>query len=116
MGRLPDELLAAVERSPQAAAAHDRARWVGLFTPDGRIDDPVGSRPHTGHDQIARFYGTFVAPRQIVFHPDVDIVEGTSVVRDLTLQVVMSSSVTMMIPAVLRYDLRATTVAGRSPG
>ena len=24
-------LLAAVERSPQAAAAHDRAGWVGLF-------------------------------------------------------------------------------------
>ena len=35
-------LIAAVERSPQAAAAHDRVGWVGLFTADGRIEDPVG--------------------------------------------------------------------------
>ncbi|MBL7660525.1 transporter, partial [Escherichia coli] len=40
-----DELLAAVERSPQAAAAHDRAGWVGLFTGDARVEDPVGSQP-----------------------------------------------------------------------
>jgi hypothetical protein len=37
-------LLAAVERSPQAAAARDRAGWVGLFTGDGRIEDPPGKR------------------------------------------------------------------------
>lgn len=46
MGAAPDRerLLAAVERSPHAAAAHDRAGWVGLFTGDGRVEDPVGSR------------------------------------------------------------------------
>ncbi|MBV9092171.1 MAG: nuclear transport factor 2 family protein [Mycobacteriaceae bacterium] len=102
------ELLAAVERSPQAAAAHDRAAWVGLFTGDGRIDDPVGSRPHIGGQQIGRFYDTFIDRRQITFHPDVDVVAGTTVVRDLTLEVAMGSSVTVMIPAVLRYDLRST--------
>lgn len=42
------ELLAAVERSPQAAGSHDRADWVGLFTADGCIEDPVGSRAHRG--------------------------------------------------------------------
>ena len=47
-GRAESALLAAVERSPEAAAAHDRAGWVGLFTVDGRIEDPVGSRPHVG--------------------------------------------------------------------
>lgn len=56
------QLLAAVERSPQAAAEHDRAAWVALFTPDGRIEDPVGSRPHLGRTQIGRFYDTFIAP------------------------------------------------------
>ena len=35
-------LLAAVERSPQAATAHDRAGWVGLFAPDGRGGDGPG--------------------------------------------------------------------------
>jgi hypothetical protein len=101
------ELLAAVERSPEAAGAHDKAAWVGLFTDDGRVDDPVGSRPHIGHEQIGRFYDTFIGPRDITFHRDLDIVSGTSVIRDLTLEVGMSPSVRMMIPAILRYDLRA---------
>jgi hypothetical protein len=99
-------LLAAAERSPQAAGAHDRAGWVGLFTADGRVEDPVGSRPHVGRPQIGRFYDTFIGPRDITFHRDLDIVFGTAVVRDLELEVSMGSAVTMHIPAVLRYDLR----------
>ncbi|OSC40558.1 ketosteroid isomerase family protein [Mycobacterium decipiens] len=101
-----DDLLAAVERSPRAAAAHDRAGWVGLFTGDGRVEDPVGSRPHVGHEAIGRFYDTFIGPRDIKFHRDVDIVSGTVVLRDLELEVAMGSDVTMFIPAFLRYDLR----------
>jgi hypothetical protein len=99
-------LLAAVERSPAAAAAHDRQGWVGLFTLDGRVEDPVGSRPHTGPAEIGRFYDTFIGPREIGFHRDLDIVDGSSVIRDLDLEVVMGSAVTMTIPAFLRYDLR----------
>lgn len=99
-------LLAVVERSPQAAAAHDRAAWVRLFTGDGRVEDPVGSRPHVGHEQIGRFYDTFIGPRDIKFHRDLDIVVGTTVLRDLELEVAMGPAVTMFIPAFLRYDLR----------
>jgi hypothetical protein len=99
-------LLAAVERSPTAAAAHDRQGWVGLFTHDGRVEDPVGSRPHTGRSEIGRFYDTFIGPREIGFHRDLDVVHGSSVIRDLDLEVVMGSAVTMTIPAFLRYDLR----------
>jgi hypothetical protein len=99
-------LLAAVERSPQAAAVHDRPGWVGLFTTDGRIEDPVGSRPHVGTAEIGRFYDTFIGPRDITFHRDLDVVQGQVVVRDLDLEVVMGSAVTMTIPAFLRYDLR----------
>ena len=101
-----EHLLAAVERSPQAAAAHDRAGWVGVFTADGRIEDPVGSRPHVGHAQIGRFYDTFIGPRDIKFHRDLDIVFGAVVLRDLELEVAMGPSVTMFIPAFVRYDLR----------
>ncbi len=100
------ELLAAVERSPRAAAAHDRQAWVRLFAHDGAVEDPVGSRPHTGPTEIGRFYDTFIGPRDIVFHRDLDVARGTSVIRDLTLEVAMGPAVTMMIPAVLRYDLR----------
>lgn len=103
-----ESLLAAVERSPQAAAAHDRAGWVALFTEDARVEDPVGSRPHVGREQIGRFYDTFIGPREIKFHRDLDIVFGTVVLRDLELEVAMDPAVTMYIPAFLRYDLRDT--------
>jgi len=105
-GPAASALLAAVERSPQAAAAHDRAGWVGLFTPDGRVEDPVGSRPHVGPAQIGRFYDTFIGPRDIAFHRDLDVVRGSAVIRDLDLEVAMGPAVTMTIPALLRYDLR----------
>jgi Nuclear transport factor 2 (NTF2) domain len=101
-----EHLIAAVERSPDAAAAHDRPAWVGLFTADGRIEDPVGSRPHLGSAQIGRFYDTFIGPRAIEFHRDLDVVFGSVVLRDLELEVAMGSSLTMCIPAFLRYDLR----------
>jgi hypothetical protein len=99
------ELLAVVERSPRATEAHDKSAWVNLFTEDGRVEDPYGSRPHTGPAQIAKFYDTFIAPRAITFLRDVDIVFGTSVIRDLTLQIDMGSAVVLTIPAILRYDL-----------
>lgn len=101
------ELLEAVERSPEAAGAHDRAGWVGLFTADGVVEDPVGSRPHCGRHELERFYDTFIGPRDIAFHRDVDVVVGTTVIRNLELEVAMSSAVTMRIPAYLRYDLAA---------
>ena len=105
-GPAEQTLLAAVERSPQAAAAHDRTGWVGLFTVDGRVEDPVGSRPHAGPVEIGRFYDTFIGPCDIAFHRDLDIVRGSSVIRDLDLEVAMGPAVTMTIPAFLRYDLR----------
>ena len=101
------ELLATVEKSPIAAGAHDRAGWVGLFTDDGRVEDPVGSGVHLGHMEIGRFYDTFIGPRQLTFHRDLDVVTGTTVIRDLTIEVAMTPEVRLMVPTVIRYDLRA---------
>jgi hypothetical protein len=100
------DLLATVERSPAATAAHDRAAWIGLFTPDARVEDPYGSRPHVGVDAIGRFYDTFIGPRQIIFHRDFDVVQDAAVVRDLMLEIVMAAGVTLNVPMHLRYDLR----------
>jgi hypothetical protein len=100
------ELIAAVERSPVATAAHDKAGWVGLFAPDATVEDPYGSRPHVGHDEIGRFYDTFIAPRQIIFHRGVDFSVGSTVVRDLKLEIVMAPGVVLDVPMHLRYDLR----------
>ncbi len=99
-------LLATVERSPEAAGRRDRRGWVGLFTDDGRVEDPVGSRPHVGTEQLGRFFDTFIAGRDIEFHRDLDIVCERTVIRDLTLGIAMGSGVTMAVPAVLRYRLR----------
>lgn len=106
MDQTQSDLLATVEQSPRAAAAHDRVGWVGLFADDGRVEDPVGSWPHVGPEQIGRFYDTFIGPRDITFHRDLDIVRGSAVIRELELEVAMGPAVTMHIPAFLRYDLR----------
>ncbi|MDT5267494.1 MAG: hypothetical protein QOI90_4120 [Mycobacterium sp.] len=102
------ELLAVVERSPAATGAHDRDAWVGLFTPGGRVEDPVGSSPHVGRAEIERFYDTFIGPRDITFDRDTDIVVGRAVVRDVDLEVSMADSLVMRIPAYLRYDVETS--------
>jgi hypothetical protein len=106
MAAVDAELLAVVERSPTATDAHDRAGWIGLFAADGCVEDPYGSRPHVGQENIARFYDTFIAPRRIVFHRDVDVAVDAAVVRDLTLEIAMGREVTLNVPMHLRYDLR----------
>jgi hypothetical protein len=99
------DTLAAAQQSLHKAAAHDRAGWLDLFAATALVEDPVGSRAHRGREQLDRFYRTFIAPRQITAHPRRDIVAGTTVIRDITLEVAMSPTVTMLIPAYLRYDL-----------
>jgi len=99
------DMLATAERSPAAAGARDRNAWVGLFTSNGRVEDPVGSTPHTGVGAIGAFYDTFIGPRLVRFHPDVDIVVGPTVVRDGELEVTMASTLTLRVPVYLRYDV-----------
>ncbi|HKV18533.1 MAG TPA: ketosteroid isomerase family protein [Mycobacterium sp.] len=106
MAAVDADLLAAVERSPAATAAHDRAGWTGLFTADALVEDPYGSAPHVGYGEIGRFYDTFIAPRQIIFHRDVDVSVGRTVVRDLMLEIIMAPGVALNVPMHLRYDLR----------
>lgn len=100
-----EELFAAVEASPAAVAAHDRTAWVNLYAREGEVNDPVGSRPHRGEQAIERFYDTFIAPNTIRFHVEHDIAKGMTVVRDLTLETVMSTGATLSVPMHLRYDL-----------
>ncbi|MGD9619515.1 MAG: ketosteroid isomerase family protein [Mycolicibacterium sp.] len=107
MGATRAELLATARRSLTAAGAHDRAGWLGLFTDDGCVRDPVGSRPHHGRVAIGHFYDTFIGPRDIGHHPHIDIVTDETVVRDLELEIQMASNLIMKVPTYIRYDLRA---------
>jgi len=97
--------LAYVAQSPVLCAAHDRAGWVGLFASDGQINDPIGSKPHDGRAAIERFYDTFIAPNQLSFDVEHDIVNGMTVVRDLHINTVMSTGVRISVPMHIRYVL-----------
>ncbi len=94
------ELLATVARSPAAVAAGDRAAWVSIFAHFNIVEDPVGSRPHHSgifdakagkrcQAPLERFFDTFIAPNDIRFHVDRDIVCENHVVRDLTIEISM---------------------------
>ncbi|MCP2274692.1 nuclear transport factor 2 family protein [Nocardia amikacinitolerans] len=100
-----EHLLAAVQASPRAVAAHDKIAWVGLFADDAAVHDPVGSRAHVGRAAIARFYDTFIGPNSIAFQVDRDLVAGQTVVRDLHIETTMSTGATVTVPMHLRYDL-----------
>jgi hypothetical protein len=101
------DVLATAERSPAAAGAHDRSGWVGLFTADGRVEDPVGSAPHRGRGAIGLFYDTFIGPRDITYRSDVDVVTGLTIVRDGELDIVMGA-VDLRVPVYIRYDLQGS--------
>jgi len=100
-----EQLIAYVAQSPKLCAAHDRAGWVGLFAADGQVNDPVGSKPHNGRQEIENFYDTFIAPNQLSFNVSNDIVCGMCVMRDLDILSVMSTGVRVTVPMHLRYEL-----------
>ncbi|MBX7455225.1 ketosteroid isomerase family protein [Mycolicibacterium sp. 3033] len=102
------DVLSAARQSLAAAGAHDRSGWLALFAAGGRVEDPVGSSPHRGRAAIGHFYDTFIGPREISYDLDHDLVAGATVLRDLTLVIEMSPTLTMAVPAYIRYDMAHT--------
>ncbi|MHA7835812.1 MAG: nuclear transport factor 2 family protein, partial [Algiphilus sp.] len=102
------DMLACVQASPEAVARHDRAAWLGLFSDDAEVHDPVGARPHCGAEAIARFYDTFIAPNDIVFEVDHEGVCKDLVWRDVTIHTRMATGLALSVPAHLRYQLTET--------
>lgn len=95
-----------VAQSPVLCAKHDKAGWVGLFARDGQINDPIGSKPHNGRVEIENFYDTFIAPNQLSFDVEHDIVNDMTVVRDLHIITVMSTGLRIPVPMHIRYVLK----------
>lgn len=52
----PEAMTAAVHAYIDAFDRGDPAAVRDLFAPDARVEDPVGSPPHEGHDAIHGFY------------------------------------------------------------
>lgn len=99
-------LLDTARASPTAVAAHDRAAWLALFSDSAEIQDPVGSRPHRSREQRERFYATFIAPNQIRFEVDHDVVCGQTVVRDVVIHTAMGDTgLAVAVPLHIFYDI-----------
>lgn len=116
MDTLADQLLAQVKKSPAAVEIHDKEAWMSIFAQYHIVEDPVGSKPHVsgvydaveskrGSGPLGRFFDTFIAPNNISFDVQRDIVCGNHVVRDLTINIDMSPNVQASVPMHLLYEL-----------
>lgn len=100
------QLLETAKASPTAVAAHDKAAWLGLFSRDAEVHDPVGSRGHAGAAALERFYETFIAPNTIRFEVAHDIVCGQTVVRDVIIHTHMGgTALQVAVPLFIRYEI-----------
>ncbi len=110
------ELIDTIEKSPAAVKDHDREAWLAFFAKHNLVEDPVGSKGHhsgcfdaksgTRHrGALERFYDTFIAPNQITFHVNRDIICGYHAIRDLFLEITMSDKVTIEVPMHIIYEL-----------
>lgn len=109
-------LLDTAMNSPRAVATHDRNTWINLFAECHVVEDPIGGAPHIGgvfdsvtgergRGALGRFFDTFIAPNNIVFKVDRDVVCDYHVVRDLTIEIQMAPGVLVSTPMHLLYEL-----------
>jgi hypothetical protein len=116
MDALPADLMAVVAASPAAVAAHDKQRWLALWSTNHVIEDPVGSQPVRGggydrrsggrlNGPLSRFWDSFIAANNIVFDVHHDFIDGARIVRDVTVRTTLPSGVQAITPAHLVYDL-----------
>ncbi len=100
------QLLASAKASPAAVASHDKKAWLELFSSDAEVHDPVGSQAHCGPEALDRFYETFIAPNQIHFNVERDIVCDSTVVRDLVIETKMGGTpLQVNVPLFIRYEI-----------
>ncbi|MCX4242633.1 nuclear transport factor 2 family protein [Paraliomyxa miuraensis] len=104
--------LAIVEASPAAVLRKDQSGWVGLFSSDAFIEDPVGAARYTGPQRMAAFWRVFIAPqRSVVFRPRREFVSPTVVVRQVTIETVTPvAAEPLEVEAILEYRLRGSII------
>lgn len=96
-------------QSPAMVGAKDRDGWVGLFHPEGFIEDPVEAGRYEGSEQIETFWDVFIGPQPSV-HFDVarDYWGGELLIRQATVVNVTEAdqTETLRVPALIQYTLR----------
>jgi len=110
-----DDLLSVAGASPEAVARHDKKAWLALFSKEAIVEDPVGTAPvrcvidrgtsSRDSSQLERFYETFIASNDIVFHVHNDIVAAGIVARDVTIEITSSTGLTNSVHTYALYEL-----------
>ncbi|MBM3156395.1 MAG: hypothetical protein FJ004_03830 [Chloroflexi bacterium] len=105
-----EKLYALVKMSPELVDRHDREGWLGLFSSTAVVEDPVGAGLNRkgkdwrgGRDALSRFYDIFIAPNDIKFTVNQDIVIGSEVVRDVLIRTRLPNGAISEVAAYLLY-------------
>ncbi len=96
--------------SPAAVARHDKQSWLSLFAGQAVVEDPVGTAPHRrvgvmDMGALDRFYETFIAPNEIVFHVHADIVAEDEIMRDVDIEILSSAGLVTRVHTYILYRL-----------
>jgi ketosteroid isomerase-like protein len=106
------DAMSVVLASPSAVKEHDKVRWLSLFTPDARIEDPVGAGAHVGLDRISAFWDVFIQPNDVTFHSRREFERDDLVVRYVTISTVTPvSSEPFALPAIVEYRVEDGRIA-----
>jgi hypothetical protein len=103
----------AAQRSMAAVAAGRRADWIGLFTRDALVEDPVGpsmldpeGKGHRGHEGIGRFWDEHVSSvSQYHFQVKDSFANGPCCANILTITMALGGGTTMTVDCVVIYTV-----------
>jgi hypothetical protein len=103
----------AAQRSMAAVAAGRRADWIGLFTRDALVEDPVGpsmldpeGKGHRGHEGIGRFWDEHVSSvSQYHFLVRDSFANGPCCANILTITMALGGGTTMTVDCVVIYTV-----------
>ncbi len=102
---MENKILELVKESPRLVKAHEKLKWVGLFSKDAEIEDPVGSKVYK-KSELANFWEAFIAPNDITFHSNFDVVCENTVARDVNIHTKLPSGHEVWVPAHLFYTVK----------
>jgi hypothetical protein len=107
-------LPAVIEASPARVAAQDKDGWLALFSPDAKIEDPVGTTPcfrgrgqKNGNDQLGRFFDTFIEGNDVRFEVRGDFVADKEAMRDVLIHTQLANGFQIIAPAHIYYRVTA---------
>ena len=99
------KILELVKESPRLVKAHEKAKWIALFSKEGEIEDPVGSKVYK-HEDFGNFWDAFIAPNDITFHLNFEILNGNQVIRDVNIHTRLNGGHEISVPAHLFYTIK----------